>query len=1085
MSLKSQDRRPSCGNTTASAPLLFFGGCYNEYNSTADKIQRLYNVTQVPSYAAATLGDPRTPYTRPEATLAPDCSPYYTGTPTSFVCGDGVNDNPYCGIPDPSEIISCSGLSQSFNVGKYTNCYASSSNTNDTTSLASCRHIGYKNVYAKKEWQGRKSYCSRELGLPDTFDWCCSCTYTHAEDPTPDLTRYLGMSATFAETTFIQHYDKVTVCNPSPDCFADICCWTSTNTTDTTYTKNASNATHVDQQGNFYVDTCSSASSGYDPEFAGDFAALAFDELRITNGDRTDAYTFYCAEIPVGRTPETITGGGDAWHVEYTSSYTCCDECDVVCTTTDFVDLIIDIDLSSGTARVQEYQALICRDGCICCYEVTKIRDEQFSIGCTTYSKIFYSFFRSQSVSTETTINSTLTGTLSTPYTSDDVRAQVTTLLSYWDMGNDKIYPWRTDASNRTKGPVVHFHEGPKAPVMGECVPDVRYTASLVIGKPATGVIGIDKIWNPSYANYCMCDSLVTPGCLSWYILDYGGWSDSIGVPLATDWLNDWEASQVPPDCAQSWTNQFYTTPNTCNATGPVRLYNDVLWACKYAQILFPKQSYSFARPCGIDRYQISESSGRCITGSIGNKLVAESTGTDFSLYAANDYVWVCGVSGIEDGMYKVSSVTGGYELTLGTGYISASILPTLPTTDCGSGMVGLLRWQTLKPAICGRISITSVTSGSNGSELTCSMAESTYLANSDSVIISSSSIAALNTTWTIGVIDNSTITLNGSDAITPSSYVSSSGNMRSYNSADYKWDDFSQKNDFRVQEYKYNYRDIGEYLRISSSYTPMTEQVECSSPFSACTPMAIPTEPRPYQSNCGMPWEVSEFTSSTQCIPIQRCAASVMYSAPAGQDIFTHPSSSISSSYNAGFTLVYHDTQYGSNWKLGFRQSCADLLYTTPPCVCSEIFVDPNTNWICDCNWLEDDGTCVDDTLIPCVKYYPSRNYYECRQELPTGAPALPAGINYGCLSLASMNVSATCPTGNICTPPWAFAPNVFGLYTADACNLINIETWDDPWVLFLNKYNCVCSAGRWTSEYSQNGIECGLSAINYLSPP
>jgi hypothetical protein len=332
-------------------------------------------------------------------------------------------------------------------------------------------------------------------------------------------------------------------------------------------------------------------------------------------------------------------------------------------------------------------------------------------------------------------------------------------------------------------------------------------------------------------------------------------------------------------------------------------------------------------------------------------------------------------------------------------------------------------------------------------------------------------------------VIDNQTIILSGSNGEGLSAYTSSTGTVKSYNSADYKWDDVGTKGDYVSIQWNTNYRDVGEYLRITESVAYAEAQVDCD--LNPCPAPTVPSEPRPYQTICGMEQEVNSFSYDQFCLPLNTCSPAVAYYSP-NSESFTKVSSSINSSYNHGFVIVDIDSQYGSRWSGVFKQSMADPLFVTPPCICNND-VDPAV-YNCDpCNWIEDNGTCQEDDLLsdPCIKYYPMRAYFEARNSVPSGSPALPDGLTLEAMPLSEMTSSVCNSNGKGIYPmPTIDAPSILDR-NEDGYVQVSAYPYLTPWYDYESKLYCVCNDGRFTNQYMDNGIICDFSSSVVLPPP
>ena len=405
----SPNTRPPCGQTN-NRPVNWFGGCYNQIDTTINGIKVKHNVTQMKDYASVAYNpNGINPYGFANQSGpgggAPDCSPYWPGDPTFFVCGatggEGNGSLP-CGLPDPTDIMPCGGApTQSFTagLGLYHNCFVQ---TDETKSFSDCRNVGFKNAFAYKTQFGRLSYNSRQWGSQDIFDWC-GCGYgngTHQYDPTPDDVRYLSMTATasFSRTGkvwCISTADGCVECGDPPVQTPNCCTSLGDPIWSGTDTGNASNAVHVDRySGDFFVDSCSSGSSTYadvqggcdctttagtccdnvscvgagnNPRDPDQIAAAivqnandAFGMLGAANGsilDVTSLWSFYDCAGDTTNCRCTVAGGGSAW----TATFQIQRFCSTGGCTPDFVSewvtvQVISVDTVAGTADSISYQ---------------------------------------------------------------------------------------------------------------------------------------------------------------------------------------------------------------------------------------------------------------------------------------------------------------------------------------------------------------------------------------------------------------------------------------------------------------------------------------------------------------------------------------------------------------------------------------------------------------------------------------------------------------------------------------------------------------------------------------------------------
>jgi hypothetical protein len=1033
---------------------FFLGGCFQTAPSSPVYIKR--NVTQMKDYQNPSQYI--APYTLAEFREAPDCSIFNEGSPAYFVCGDGLNGNLYCGPATSDLVRECQPGSSSFDVGTLWNCYATTSLTQ--SSNACTPHLGFKNVYAKKIWQGRKAYNSSELGMPDTWDWCCSCG-AETYKANPDNTKYLKLSASSnievnTKVYTVTHTDGGTCddCPDLPPIYND--CSSITLVSDNTIIANAANIVEVSKfSGNIAVETADSSStgcySGTEEDIAlcnAYYAMTAFGLLTKADGNVSAILSKWCQTITLyanaGMVPDVVTGAGDSWHVEYHTTKYYQDHCGNPFSEVKIL-VEMDINTSAGTLSIKKYgEDNNCRESCTCddCIaDWILLHDESYSYGTTDFTYIL-DVTGEGSWSLDQDYHEDVAGSLSVPYTGDSVKEDVKHLLTYWKLGDDNQLPWRTD-ERITNGPLMSYDEIQSAPII--TTTGSNSNTGEMLGLPAPE--GIDKVWIFNRKNYCICDSLVNPGCLSYYVKDYGCWSDSIYTPRATQILSDWEESNVPQG-AFLLMNKMWSTPSTCNSSPAAEIYDDIVYACKYAELIFPKKSFNWARPCGEDRFTPKIGSERCISSFTDNVLTLESLGSPTDIIT-NDYVFVCGTSAL-DGLWKATK-NNDYEIELQEPrLISSSLLPSSPIADCGTGVIVKLRWN-LQPAICGTLEITEA---NNSNPVTCSLNEASYLVNTDQVFITNAKgLTDINGVWTVKVIDNKTVSLVGCNGENKPAY-SGSGLMRSPFAADPIWNTNDPKRNYSTVTWQTNYRDIGELSRIELRNDYIITENLCDGS-GMCSPMSVPS---------GLNLD-TDVLCQTHIAKFSACGPAV--------GIFTPTVDMVSESFgdrviNHGFGNPPLDTQYGTLWQGMIRQSMADPLYQAEICPC-ETIIDENTmieSKECNCQMVEDNGTCQadqsgdEDLGIPCIKYYPATPQVEAVCNVPIGAPSLPSDAYLFC-------------ENNSCSPPTFDANEVFDLGVG--CDKRTSIPYVTPWTDYLNKYSCVCADGRFADDYRiKENISC-----------
>lgn len=1045
------DYRKPCGGDNIPSTIL--GGCYNTANyNVSSSVPVLKNTTQMKTYFASGPA-----YIAPYALANPssvNCSLYYNYTCPSRTAPNG---NVFC-APASSSDFNYSG--STFAVGPFSNSYTV---TTQSKQINNCSNIGFKNAYASKAWHGKYAYNSRYNGQYDKMLWCTACTW-HNYDANPDTTKYLSLSATSNLYKKVDNYTSTTT--TSGTCCGgsvDNVCTTYTLNTSTTTTGTATNTVHIDKySGNTIIDACSSSSND-----DGTYASNAFDLLLKANGNINDIFNEYY-DIEVAQSANityTDTNAGSSHQFKCQITKSCYDACGNLQSETIVSVYDVTIDTIAGTLSIKNYSENMgsCNNKCICdncCTTFDDLKETKYTIGATTY-QYQYTEDVHPSHSVHIVVNDTMNATLSDAYTASEVNNEITKLLNYLPLDRDDLFPWRSD-NKVTMGPYVHYDESLGIPSVGNCI-NITNGTGKIVGIP--GPSGIDRVFNPLHKNYCICTDAVTGTNRCLYVESYGAYNDVIGGGAATCWTDDYQASNLVQGAFLS--NRLFSVVPCTNGTYVGPAPSAEIWGGKYAEIIFPKQSFNYARPCGADRFAIDSNAYYCITGSSGNTVYTQNAITNID---TNDYAWICGVSGIESGCYKVTKTTN-HKLSLTTLIASASKLPNdCGASNCGTGLIGKLKFQgtgsnrQLAPAICGYLDINKIT-GSVGNYITCSTLQPNYLITGDKVTIFSGSL--LNGNYTVTALNSSSFALqstNYSGAITSSfkyAYV------RSQFASDIKWNDNGTKGDFTTIEFKYNYRDIAEYIRLAAAYSASIIANNCE--FTAyCTPGSTIAEPRTAQKNY-YGQEITDVICTTRCTKTNACGPSVAFYSPNAETFAS--GTFYNSAINCGWSSYSNfDEQYGTTWQAAIKQQMQDFYYQSPPCPCSAVDHSGTTVYECNGQWKSDNGSCQADVVDPVkISYYAAAPVYEARCEIPEGAPALISGSYIGCIN---PNGSTNFKNGNICSAPNSDA---YGMYdNADGCNVANITTWETPWIDEILRTQCSCDSGRFSSQYISNGFNC-----------
>jgi hypothetical protein len=398
-----------------------------------------------------------------------------------------------------------------------------------------------------------------------------------------------------------------------------------------------------------------------------------------------------------------------------------------------------------------------------------------------------------------------------------------------------------------------------------------------------------------------------------------------------------------------------------------------------------------------------------------------------------------------------------------------------------------------MPPAICGR---ELVTEANNQNPVTCSFSTEMYFVDGDQVqIAGAKGLTVMNGIHSVKVIDSRTIALLGANGLSQSVYHGG-GQAFSLGIPDWKWNDVETKMEFQSKTWDFNFRDTGEYYRITGSAPFIANECQCNSiynpspagcnqapdydpcdPCTPCSPPAIPTNPRINQAYCGLDQNCETFTCTTECLPYSACAPNAAYFSPNTETF--NKDNTVAHSKNYGWaTTIKLDEQYSAMWQGLFRRSMPDPLAFYPPCICSP---DEFTGYN-DCfnspNWSQDNGTCQADTMLDA--YFPMFNQYEAACSVPAGAPPFPPDAytgSVGCATQTQLNASVypNCPT-NVCNAPYGYGDYPDG----EDCNTYRVYVYEDPWVDQMAREGCVCADGRFAGDYIKNGVFCPTGVVN-----
>lgn len=1017
MTNHSPNLRPPCGFTSydVAANIIWLGSC-NQANLTGSKATVYTNVTKVPNTTSSGV-PPIDPYPRPyEANSQPQCSPYATVDGSgSFVCGDGINNNPYCEIPPPSD-VDVTPTTTNIHSGAYQNSFTLSSAS--VVTVPSCSNAaGFKAVYAKKRWQGIYGYLADNRMLPSTIDWCCSCQ-EYPANYTLDSTKYLGViaNATYDVEFYSAHGEDPTT---------------------QSYSGTGSSTVEINKFGIPVTTTCASSSN-----FEG-LDAYTYGFVGYATPGSVTALSAFCSGIDAATeeffVPDTVTGSGGSWTVTYGSASS----------GGNGPTYIISCDLPTS-ATIKTYGYLY--------YPPGTFTPEWGQIGQTTVNisnnSFTYEAWTYYWLCTNDGGNTKLsvTGSLYNPYTSDDVIADLNVLMSssYWDLGNDAVYPWRTDFGVNT-GPLMSYAEDfGQSIIFPACTSSTGNNYNGAV-KGAPMPAGYDRYWDPEHINWELCTYTDDVGetCYVRYPQTVGAWSTDCNVPCATQWTDINDSVNLPQGAFMG-ANFFRLLSSNCGSGTYALIQDDTLWACKYAELLISKPSFNYCRPCGIDRLQPLPTASYCVSSASGSSVYTQVSA---SLLSPSSSVLIYGVDSNHDGVWTVGGVSGT-TVTLGAQLASASQFPSIPIPDSGTGVISKLRWFD-SPGICGRIAITSA---SATDPVTASFDTPCYLAAGDNIIVTGSRGMSLDGTRTIQtVIDSTTVVLSATFG-SSQSYVPGSAQAWSSGATDWQWNDVSSKNDFTCKVWTQNFRDFGEYNRLAALSASFAGESNCAGNAS-CSIASMPDDPRPYQSACGLPQQVTDITCYQSCLPYNLCKPNVVFWSPSAEPMLT----ASYQTYTTDWQTVTIDDRYTTMWNAVLTQVDIDYLWQPPPCPCDNVPDGTGSSYQCNCDWIQDDGSCHEDNPDAeprCQQFYPHALLVESRCSPPDGAPTV-VNPYIGCANSGDY-LSGSCPAKPVCPPP----QNTGALDAFEFSAVIPYTPYYQIWSTMLN---CICDSGRFADIYSQ----------------
>jgi hypothetical protein len=983
---------------------------------------------------------------------------------------------------NPSDWIACHSVDTTHKTVGF-NCFISSGKNVD---MSLCRKIGFKNIQVWKSWHGKFSYRSHDpSGLTDlgkqvgfgsatcagggSLPSECNGLDIEFEQTTPDTNHYLTETVT---CSFVAAGGS----NPGSG--------------------SVSRSASIDRYSGVMTRACSGGGSGADiwTQEAHDLLFNGFSDVSCPSVTCGDTYCpppagmlvnknqslslFYrivlevaCVNVPCAYDITIVKSGSSLTFTSYYAG-------------TGNIYKIATVDTSTGNFSYNRYDG----GGVLQWHEyITYSSDTAYTHGA---NGIGMGSFGSS------TVTITVTGSLTVPYTSADVNADWITLRKKWNLSDDLQYPWRAD-EHCNVAPIVHYSEpmGGVAPAIGECwadyptntVPWVDGNSLLYDGSIKGAPVPFDGL-DRGYFDFnhvtwrACCGDSSTVGSYRYAYGAFAGETNATdptdaGIPkTATEWTENYNAftgvSCGTPPCADGYPfgpgtgYSGLAIPIPCiGAPGSLPygqwkyFWNGVLIGQEWAEIKVPRPSVNFDRPCGADRYDLDETTVRCIQAS-SSGIASVDINSATAINTA-DLVWVCGSSVVPTGLYQATKNSStNYTLVL-KDFAPGYVYPLDCNSFGGNGIMGKLRFPSA-PGICGRVSVinaySTVIGGVTKTEITTGNA--TQLAKGDSVVISGVSGIDVNATFTVdSTIDSSHFVINHS----PTGTFSGPGFVAVNGAPDYWWDDDQSKGQFAYVVWLFNLRDYQERQRVVDQYAA-TGSCADAAPASS-------TLIRAKQVTHGMPQAVSTFTATQECLAFDPCNPQVMAITSNGYDAITNPSGEQwPNAFVAVPATLTLDGRFGAMQQSAIIQHIQDPFWMKPhiPCVTYSTSGEGPTV----CTWGEDDGscltdTCPDDTSGGGTRYYFREPYAENILAVPAGAPVLPTGIYIGYLSLAALDTLSPV-NGNVLIPP--FGP---GYASPDTFNSAIPLAFDTVWGRYIRSYLCECAHGRFEADYLAQGIK------------
>jgi hypothetical protein len=362
--------------------------------------------------------------------------------------------------------------------------------------------------------------------------------------------------------------------------------------------------------------------------------------------------------------------------------------------------------------------------------------------------------------------------TLSNSNPSSNIYTDLKSLLAYWPLNDDLLYPWRTDGKPQIAPLVSRNEKGKTSPMFTVPAFSVNDMASPI--NDAGGNAPFASGWAPTYNQMDWFDPIAyqwryptgmnqsnsaslglvqmidgsilgkpnPAGYLDYFMWNFQNWiacCDTSGDTPLISWFTDsggilvsvfnGEAVVQLPLNTTQWTNNLQSINKI---PGAYLGYNDntligsadadcpniggavdagYLWAQKYAEIKENFQAQNYARPAGADKFLYEETRVLCATNLGGAGAGSTWTITNYLDETPADGTDFTGTWGgpVVDGFYSVSSYAGGI-LTLGA---KAYDVPDdwVSASQDDAVCFGKLRFPS-EPSLLGRASVTVDASG-------------------------------------------------------------------------------------------------------------------------------------------------------------------------------------------------------------------------------------------------------------------------------------------------------------------------------------------------------------------------------------